>query len=401
MTIPDAQPTDVRRALAWAAFLGASWTWVIGMFLPVLLIRDFGPAGWFVFAIPNVVGAAAMGWVIRSREHSEAYVVNHRAAGQAFSLVTIAFHFYVLLWLVPWLIGPLPAAIAFGAALAVMLPLLTTAVRATTLAILALAASALIAVAMLGLDALHWPATSGVQSSFDLVALGLVCLLGFLTCPYLDLTFHRASQACRTHAESKVAFGVGFGVCFCSMIVFTLFYANVFLNEDLAATRSARAMIAVHLCLQSVLTVGLHAASFRNVTPDARRATASLVVAAVLPTALALGVHALGPATLGGMRVGEVAYRSFLAFYGLLAPAYVWLCVRRADAPPEPRSLRVAAIAVLVAAPFFWVAFMDGSMRWALPGVLALVAARIYLGVTRRNAEMRDRAFKALGGQFP
>ena len=31
------------------------------MFLPILLIRDFGPAAWFVFAIPNVVGAAVMG----------------------------------------------------------------------------------------------------------------------------------------------------------------------------------------------------------------------------------------------------------------------------------------------------------------------------------------------------
>src|SRR3954471_24793497 len=52
-------------ALNWAAFLGASWTWCIGMFLPVLLIRDYGPSMWWAFAVPNVIGAAAMGWILR------------------------------------------------------------------------------------------------------------------------------------------------------------------------------------------------------------------------------------------------------------------------------------------------------------------------------------------------
>ncbi|MDB5302268.1 MAG: hypothetical protein JWO87_3931, partial [Phycisphaerales bacterium] len=46
-------------ALGWGAFLACSWTWCIGMFLPVLLVRDFGEMGWLVFAAPNVVGAAA------------------------------------------------------------------------------------------------------------------------------------------------------------------------------------------------------------------------------------------------------------------------------------------------------------------------------------------------------
>jgi hypothetical protein len=48
--------------LGWANYLGMSWTWCIGMFLPVLLVRDYGIGAWWIFAIPNVVGAAAMGW---------------------------------------------------------------------------------------------------------------------------------------------------------------------------------------------------------------------------------------------------------------------------------------------------------------------------------------------------
>ena len=50
-------------ALLWGVFLGCSWTWIIGMVFPALLLRDYGLYGWFVFATPNVLGAAAMGLV--------------------------------------------------------------------------------------------------------------------------------------------------------------------------------------------------------------------------------------------------------------------------------------------------------------------------------------------------
>ncbi|MBV8780683.1 MAG: hypothetical protein JO353_04735, partial [Phycisphaerae bacterium] len=63
-TQPDAMPAPHGHWLGWAIFLGVSWTWCIGMYLPVLLVRDYGFWGWVVFAIPNVVGAAAMGWTI-------------------------------------------------------------------------------------------------------------------------------------------------------------------------------------------------------------------------------------------------------------------------------------------------------------------------------------------------
>lgn len=388
--------TDVRHALGWAAFLGVSWTWVIGMFLPVLLIRDFGPPAWFVFAIPNVLGAAAMGWVIRSREHSVAFVENHRAAAQAFSLVTIAFHLYVILWIVPKLLGPIGAAVAFAAALVALSSLLTTTLRVTTLAIAVFIASVLIAVAMAGMGALHWPAPREF-ATLDLVALGVVCLLGFLTCPYLDLTFHRASQASRTPGESRIAFGVGFGGFFCSMIVFTLFYASVFYARP-ADVRVPLAMIGVHICLQAIFTVGAHAAAFGETT----RSATPLIVTAAVPAVLALVVHGLESRGVNfrPLFAGEVVYRTFMAFYGLIAPAYVWICVRRADERPTPNAARIAAASALVAAPFFWVGFMHASMRWALPGVLALLVGWIVVAIARRNADMRDRAFRALGGHL-
>src|SRR5678815_2030036 len=71
-----------------ATFLASSWTWVIGMFLPVLLVREYGIWAWVIFAIPNCVGAAAMGWTLRTREQSLAMVQSHAAACRIFSLVT-------------------------------------------------------------------------------------------------------------------------------------------------------------------------------------------------------------------------------------------------------------------------------------------------------------------------
>src|SRR5690242_7362807 len=58
--------TSWLRVLGWGAYLACSWTWCISMFLPVLLVRDYGVWGFVVFAVPNVIGAGAMGWVLRN-----------------------------------------------------------------------------------------------------------------------------------------------------------------------------------------------------------------------------------------------------------------------------------------------------------------------------------------------
>ena len=35
------------------------------MYLPVVLYREYGIGGWIIFAVPNVIGAAAMAWLLR------------------------------------------------------------------------------------------------------------------------------------------------------------------------------------------------------------------------------------------------------------------------------------------------------------------------------------------------
>ena len=64
--------TSVGRAAAatvgWGFFCAASWTWCIGMFFPLLLLRDFGWPGLVAFLVPNVIGCAGFGYVLDRAE---------------------------------------------------------------------------------------------------------------------------------------------------------------------------------------------------------------------------------------------------------------------------------------------------------------------------------------------
>jgi hypothetical protein len=389
-------PADLPRALAWAVYLGVSWTWVIGMFLPVLLIRDFGPASWFIFAIPNVLGAAAMGWVLKSREHTFRLITQHRGATQAFSVVTIAFHLFFIVWMVSQFVGVVAASLVFGAGLVVMVPLLVTSLQQTLTAMLAFGASLVIAFLAGGGGSLHWPGEFvNRQTPFDLFALGSVCALGFLTCPYLDLTFHRARQACRSMPESKIAFGVGFGAVFFSMIVLTLLYAGGVLGGDVTLLR----LVGIHISIQAIFTIGVHASALRasaSTPSEHRRLNTWLWIAGIGAAVVAIASrHAESRGVMiHQMRAGEVAYRLFMSFYGLLAPAYVWLCVHpgRGFMKPHRRELQMFGVAVVLATPFYWMGFIHGPMQWVVPGVLIIVGARFLLDYTRRDLLAEHRA---------
>ena len=46
-------------------FCACSWTWCIGMYLPVILLRELGWPAVIAFAAPNLVGCAAFGYLLR------------------------------------------------------------------------------------------------------------------------------------------------------------------------------------------------------------------------------------------------------------------------------------------------------------------------------------------------
>jgi hypothetical protein len=87
-----------------------------------------------------------------------------------------------------------------------------------------------------------------------------------------------------------------------------------------------------------------------------------------------------------GLDAGELIYRLFMSFYGLLFPAYVWICMLPGRRGLTPASLRALILAVVVAAPFFWLGFIADRMIWLVPGVVAVFLARFLVPVRRATA---------------
>jgi hypothetical protein len=57
----------------------------------------------------------------------------------------------------------------------------------------------------------------------------------------------------------------------------------------------------------------------------------------------------------------------------------VWLCLipGRGRIAPDRRQLIIFAISVLLAAPMFWLGFIEGRMIWLLPGLAVVLLARV------------------------
>ena len=74
-----------------------------------------------------------------------------------------------------------------------------------------------------------------------------------------------------------------------------------------------------------------------------------------------------------------------MAFYGLVFPAYVWLCATPLgeSAKPTTRMLRVWIAAMVVAAPFYWVGFMQLRYEWLIPGVAIVALSKLFAGRAR------------------
>ncbi|MEM9251509.1 MAG: hypothetical protein AAGB29_04085 [Planctomycetota bacterium] len=397
-----------RHPLPWALYLGCSWTWVIGMFLPALLLRDYGWAGFWVFALPNVVGAAAMGFVLRDAASAVRLATEHRQAVRWFSWWTIAFHAFALPWLIEGVLVTGPGfgnggGLLMGAAL--MAGMCAVVLRGGWRAVMV--AAALVAVVSWGIAAAFLPTLDPDAPPFkprltelDLLFFAAPNLLGFLLCPYLDATFLRA-RASTSPGGGRVAFAVGFGVVFASMIGFAALYGPTILEgvytEDIQLAAPLQlSLLALFIALQGSLTVALHLRELRRPIPDApappiQRATQPIVV-----TLVAVGLVAGLIAALTHreaeyiLPVPELIYRAFLTAYGVVIPAYVWLVVwppRKNTKPPtdpaadHQRRLFVFAAASILAYPAGLIGFTTGP-AWCMALCAAIVTlARLPIGV--------------------
>jgi len=328
------------------------------MFLPVLLVREYGIWAWVIFAIPNCVGAAAMGWTLRTREQSLAMVQSHAAACRIFSLVTIAFHVFVVGWIIiPWMSwkGWLPGVFVF------VFAFLTMRTSGVGLAAVLVYIYSLICAGLFlsgsGVNIVKPDALPPGALAMALIALVPVCIFGFALNPYLDLTFHAARQASTTPRGAKIAFGVGFCVLFFAMICFTLAYSGVLwrdirfssVNHLPPPIESTVWFVLGHMLFQAAFTSAIHTASVVT-----RNAKGWLGVIVAIALAAAGAWWANRTVYRGEMLAGELLYRLFMSFYGLIFPAYAWICMLpswRNPIRPTQRALIVFLVAVLLAAP--------------------------------------------------
>ena len=375
------------RILGWGAFLACSWTWCIGMWLPAILMRDYGPLSFILFALPNCIGAAGMGILLKHPGRSDRITELHAGACAAFSGVTNAFQWFFAAWLLSpgepgGLLAPMAAALVAGVAYVG----LRRNPRVARLSLVVWIASLLLL--GYGIFGIEHP-VPGPPPSTDLQGLAFlfpVIAFGFLLCPYLDRTFHRARRALPGDAGNS-AFVIGFMALFWMMIFGTWFYAQPAITTSLTSGLPlAPSLLAwpvlLHIGMQLGFTIAAHHASVPGEEPSRRFEGGILLLAAPIGVLAAWIAPHLA---LGSYSGGEVVYRLFMGFYGLIFPAYVWLCVIPRSGPvrrPSPRSLLVFVGAVLAAGPCFVLGFLMDQEAFLAPGLGIVLLARLLIPAT-------------------
>ncbi len=371
-------PVSTRNPILWGAYLACSWTWCIGMFLPALLLRDMGWAGFLIFAVPNVLGAAAMGWVLTSRIDSTRFVETHPTAIWWFSAITLAFHLFWILWVSNFLRQafqiPNPYLIGVGGIVAAFILLSGRAIRKSRAPQLAAA----LLIFSLGVLIATYCTPDVKQSSAALIdsapkTLAPLCMLpvmlfGFLLCPYLDITFHHARQQLDTKENGRLGFTLGFVAFFAPMILLTTRYAGVIAGAldgtsfVPIATPWLAAGLLTHILCQWIFTVRVHLDRIR--TLPSTQAKQPILLGLIL-LAGAIGFFAIKLPAHAGLTGGELIYRTFMSAYGLAFPAYVLYRIVK----KKPVALSTMWIAMALASPLFWIGFMERQSIWLIPGM--------------------------------
>jgi hypothetical protein len=373
-----------------AAFLACSWTWVIGMYLPVLLIEDFGWPGWIAFVVPNVIGAASVGFLLRSRAAGDDFLRQHRIAITLFGIATLCLHGYFL--------GGVHAMFGIGEAVGrntteqwainisiAVVPIgigwLGVRARGNVLPRLAWLALALsIAVLALGWRTTNGqtftvPPASGAYPPLQLAGLAPALALGFLTCPFLDASLLRIR---RSFDDARIPFAVGFFVPFLGLVTMTALYAQGMLGIGVLSW-----YVLAHIAVQSCFTIASHMREMPELLP--RRGVASGRSGVGLLLGLVLLCVIAGAATLlfGAFDLG---YTVLLSLYALPFPAYVWIVCLGWGLPMKARLVALAA-ALVLATPFFVYGALLEHWMWLIPGVGLVLAAPLVARVIARASD--------------
>jgi hypothetical protein len=328
------------------------------------MLQRFGWPGFIAFAIPNVLGCAAFGYVLKNRAQSEAIVARHSTAMVWFSVITVAYQIFFMFFLLadvfalPGELGLVPllsASIVMGLGLVLsflpdrdwlVLGLITYAVSVTAFAV----------IGAQPLEGVNWV---GERNMASLLWLTPTLFFGFLLCPYLDLTFHRAIQ----RSPSRHSFAV-FGLAFAAMLV---------LSSTMWAMRPVMLpmMAIAHIVAQLTFTAGAH---LREIRLSPALSGVNRLLAMVGPFVVVVMmevVRSLGSIHHAGF--GPNAYIRWLVFYGLLFPAYVAMFMRSGmDDANRKVNRAVFWVVVVLSVPLYEIGFVQGR-TWVLVIPMTLV----------------------------
>ena len=371
--------TSILRTIGWGLFCTSSWTWCIGMWLPMIVIARWGWPGFWVFAVPNVLGCAAMGYIVGSRDRSVELVKSHRGPMRWFSVFTIGFQ---LFWVTAvlafmgidwtWLVVAPIGVLVLG----------TVASLMPSACWLLFSAAIFIVVAVnfgfVGIEPLERINDDGLSPAIELWGVAPLITLGFLFSPYLDLTFHRA----RRETPCTNSFAI-FGATFLLVLLFVC----------AAWTDQSLVILLVLWATQLVFTIGAHLRELRTSGhPGGWGSNRVLMTLACLPAALAWILLGLGcgqpalfdPDTGAGHPLLVDMYLRFIAFYGLIVPA--WVLAFMGPRRPARRTTTAAVllvIALLLALPMAELGMIHSTTWtttwWCMPAVGIVMLAALLL----------------------
>ena len=377
--------SDLFKIFGWTFYLACSWTWCIGMFLPVILIRDYGPWGWVVFSVPNIVGACAMSYTLKKSDTSKEITEKHKIACTVFSAVTILFQIYFIGWLSTVISNVF--IIITGIALLLIYALGSIVDKNQRFNAFIIFTLSLICFMLffyfVSLEKIDFFKSGDlIHNTNALLYLTPVFFFGFLLCPYLDLTFHKVIQA-NTSRNSKIAFTIGFCFMFLLILLFTFFYARPVANLMEGISLICIYPVVFHMLIQAGFTIALHLSS---VLPTIKKQIRTISLLTILSIVVfLLPVIFNGKSTFLNLTINDIIYRSFMAFYSLIAPAYVFLFMIAKNGKSislNNYNLRIWIIVILLALPFYAIAFL--GVKWnleisSLIGLVIVLSSRILI----------------------
>jgi hypothetical protein len=356
------------KTIGWGLYLTCSWTWCIGMFLPIILMHRYGWLGFVIFSVPNVLGCAAFGYVLKTPERSKALVEKYKTAISLFALVTIAFHiffiamlslvyindfsFLISAWL-PFCILALCACVAFVPTK--IWPILAAGLWCFSI----IAGLSLLPFNTVPQGNLPWQ---------EAVWLLPITTFGFFLSPYLDPTFHRALQS----SPSKHSFGV-FGITFLVMIGFTTTYLGIAQDGYDNTLFVFSALLSLHLLLQSMFTISVHMKEGIRIVSRKRKKLFVGFLALFCVVAVAVAHRFGGISPSGNWLDGwQDDYLRFFVFYGLVFPGIVAVFMFT-NKKFTPLRTTLFAFALLFSMPLLEIGYLQGSAWLTVLPVILLI----------------------------